>query len=203
MLFRSFHSGEERGGIGSSALAAASGDWLRANFDRAIAIDRRGTRDIITHQAGGRCCSDAFARALAAALTLGHAPSSAGIYTDTAEYVDHIGECTNISAGYTREHTQAETVDVGYVLRLTAALLATDVESLPTVRVPGEWEPTYSTSYTARGRRTWSGHWWPDEATGGLSADIDELTGDYIARDDGRIVPFTRRRRPEIGRAHV
>ena len=37
---------------------------LLSEFDRAIAVDRRDVISVITHQARGRCCSDAFAEAL-------------------------------------------------------------------------------------------------------------------------------------------
>ena len=48
-----FHYGEESGGIGSSALARAIPETL-ADFDLAIALDRQGIGDVITHQITGR-----------------------------------------------------------------------------------------------------------------------------------------------------
>jgi hypothetical protein len=102
-----FHYAEERGGIGSFALAD---DWpIAFNHLRiAIALDRRNSADVITHQ-GSRCCSDTFAGALADALNIAdglhYRPSDEGIFTDTANYVDVIPECTNLSVGYAREHT--------------------------------------------------------------------------------------------------
>lgn len=133
-----FHYGEESGGIGSGELARAYGPWLQG-FRMAIAFDRRSTGDVITHQARGRCCSDTFAQSLAAALNahgLTYAPSDHGIYTDTAEYVEHIAECTNLSVGYNMEHSTRETVDTRHVLQLLSALLVIDWPALTVERVP-------------------------------------------------------------------
>jgi len=58
-----FHHGEERGCIGSRALAKEMPEFLE-KFDRAIAFDRRSTKSVITRQMGARRCSDIFAQAL-------------------------------------------------------------------------------------------------------------------------------------------
>ena len=120
-----FHRGEERGGIGSSQIADEYTELL-AQFKFAIAFDRRGTTSVITHQGRGRCCSDAFAQALADQLNQGGlslAPDDTGIYTDTAEYIRRIPECTNISVGYDCEHSAHEYLDGEYLLKLRAALI--------------------------------------------------------------------------------
>lgn len=141
-----FHHAEERGGIGSSAIARANADWL-SRFDQAIALDRQGTGDVVTHQAAGRSASDAYAAALARALNVAeprfqYGPAR-GVYTDTAEYVDAIPECTNISVGYYRQHSPEENVDLVHVERLLRALCALDTTALPIVRDPAlsdhEW----------------------------------------------------------------
>jgi hypothetical protein len=129
-----FHYGEERGGIGSSALAKNCPTFLD-QFTMAIALDRRGTTDVITHQGWGRCASEEFVLALAAALGPGYAPAQ-GVYTDTAEYVDLIPECTNLSVGYRGEHTAWETLDSRYLFRLLIVLLKLDTSKLPIVRNP-------------------------------------------------------------------
>ena len=134
-----FHWGEERGGIGSGDLAHAHGDWLQERFDCAIALDRRGTSDIITHQ-GGRCASDAFALSLARALNtagLAYAPAE-GIFTDTANYTDYIPECTNLSVGYAHEHTHVEWLDLRHVGQLLHALQRLDTRTLDIARTLGE-----------------------------------------------------------------
>lgn len=130
-----FHHGEERGGIGS-------GDVTRYEPDRfadalyAIAFDRRGTRDVITRQAGGRCASDAFAHALARQLrpVAKYRPSAHGIYTDTAEYMHLIPECTNVSVGYEHEHSMRERVDYWHAIALLVTLCQFDESKLIAVR---------------------------------------------------------------------
>lgn len=142
-----FHYGEERGGIGSSTIAIEHRPWL-ARFDRAIAVDRKGTDNIITHQGWGRCCSDDFAKALAAQFNMAgqnHSfkPDSGGVFTDTANYTDDIPECTNLSCGYEAQHTHNESLDVEFLIRLKDAMLVVDWESLPTVRKAGEVDSLY------------------------------------------------------------
>lgn len=133
-----FHRAEEIGGVGSSHIASRN-PGLVDGIACAIALDRRGTGDVITHQ-GGRCCSDAFAKALAASLGGSYAPSSQGIFTDTANYVDLIGECTNLSVGYSNEHKATECLDIPFVAGLRDTLLDLDTSDLPIVRKPGEEE---------------------------------------------------------------
>ena len=129
-----FHYGEERGGIGSSAYADTYPDLL-ARFDRAIALDRGGYRDVITSQYGNETASDTFALALADLLQMNYAPTH-GVYTDTAEYAHLIPECTNLSVGYFFAHTERECVDTSHVFALLVRLVAVDVSTLPTVRDP-------------------------------------------------------------------
>jgi hypothetical protein len=136
-----FHYGEEIGGQGSRALVEAGGRWLDDSIDMAIAFDRRGYGDVITRQSTGRCCSDTFARALANALNAQNMafqfnPCPTGIYTDTAEYVDNVPECTNLSVGYFREHSETETLDVPFLLSLSDALQQIDFSALPVDRDP-------------------------------------------------------------------
>ena len=142
-----FHYGEERGGIGSSALAKTHPELLQ-QFDRAIAFDRRGTEDVITHQGWERCASNEFAKALAAALneqnaTFSYEPCDTGIFTDTANYTRLIPECTNLSVGYEGEHTGGEMQDVAHAIALLDAALDLDWEALPTARDPKEVEDAW------------------------------------------------------------
>lgn len=144
-----FHYAEERGGIGSSALAdnASGEEWL-SRFTHAIAFDRRGTSDIITHQSYGRTASNLFAESLVRILTTagleGYSPCDSGIFTDTANYASVIGECSNVSVGYRHEHTIHESLDTHHIGRLHDALLIADWALLAGDRVPGvevdEWE---------------------------------------------------------------
>lgn len=128
-----FHRGEERGGQGSSWIADHKPDLLK-DIKRAIAFDRRGTSEVITHQSSGRCCSDQFALALSKQLALNHAPSSKGIFTDTANYTHLIEECTNVSVGYVHEHTANETLDLTYLVDLADSAIQVDWDNLPVSR---------------------------------------------------------------------
>lgn len=140
-----FFRGEEKGGIGSSWAAKNMVEYLK-DFDRAIAFDRRGQTSVISHQGYGRCCSDDFAQSLATAINATDKgvtlrPDNTGVFTDTANLTDLIGECTNVSCGYEAEHTPHENLDVEYLFKLLDALLVTDFEALPTTRKPGEQDP--------------------------------------------------------------
>lgn len=133
-----FTRGEERGGIGAAHLVKTY-PHLLAEFDRAIAFDRKGTSSVISHQGWGRCCSDAFADALSDKLSndwLMYAPDDGGVYTDTAEFVDIIPECTNISAGYMHEHTTKESLNIQHLFDLMDQVVLIDWDALPTDRDP-------------------------------------------------------------------
>lgn len=134
-----FTQGEEKGGIGSKFLAEHSGDLLK-QFDRAIAFDRKATDSVITHQWPGRCCSDTFASALSDELNLSekfmYSPDDSGVYTDTAEFISIIPECTNVSVGYYNEHSQGEYLDMIHFEDLARAVLKVNWDALPTERDP-------------------------------------------------------------------
>lgn len=143
-----FFRGEECGGIGSKGLYESDPE-LFTHFDRAIAFDRAGYSDVITHQGGTRCASDEFAEALAATLTpedfsLAYLPSDGGIYTDTAEFVDTIPECTNVSVGYFHQHSDREYQDIPFLQKLAAQLLRVDWDNLPTRRDPDTYDSLWS-----------------------------------------------------------
>lgn len=174
-----FSVGEEKGGIGATWLAKNNPDLLR-QFDRAIAFDRRGIDSVITHQGYGRCCSDQFGRALCNALgsfdqNLMHLNDDTGVYTDTAEFVDLIPECTNISIGYSNEHTVNESINILYFELLAAAAARVDWDSLPVARDPLEPDPDDWRSYRAG---YWSGSYYP---TASQYDDADLHWRDYVA----------------------
>lgn len=146
-----FTRGEEAGGVGARHLADYY-DYLLSEFDRAIAFDRRDIISVITHQSRGRCCSDAFAEALTGELNeLGMLmmPDDTGVYTDTAEFIRTIPECTNISAGYYYEHSDREELDTVYLQALLAACLLVRWDHLPTERDPSVREPSRYDRYMA------------------------------------------------------
>jgi hypothetical protein len=140
-----FTQGEECGGIGAGYLAEHYPALLN-QFSRAIAFDRRGIDSVISHQGYGRCCSDGFAQALSDALNAGddnlmYLPDDTGIYTDTAEFIDIIPECTNISVGYDHEHSVKEELDIFHFTNLAKAVLKVQWDLLPTQRDPLIPEP--------------------------------------------------------------
>lgn len=135
-----FHRGEECGGIGSDGIAMEY-ERVLERFQRAVAFDRKGTWSVITHQWRGRCCSDAFAQALADQINLHnddfmYATDDSGIFTDTANYREIIPECTNISVGYYDEHGPSERLDLAHLFALRDTLVKVDWENLPTHRDP-------------------------------------------------------------------
>lgn len=135
-----FFIGEEVGCIGSSA--AAKEEFYRG-FDRMISFDRRGTSSIITFQSSRRCCSDDFANEVKNQFELNGLQMTldqGGVWTDSAEFVDVIHECTNISVGYYREHSTEEYQDIDYLERLCEVVTKVDWESLPTVWKAGQVE---------------------------------------------------------------
>ena len=143
--FYMFHRGEERGGLGSNHIARKTPHILEG-IKSVVAFDRRGTRSVITHQAGGRCCSESFSESFAAALGMSHESDSGGSFTDSANYTGLVGECSNLSVGYYNEHSPQESIDLPYLLALRDSLVAADFSALRFEREAGEED--YESSYT-------------------------------------------------------
>lgn len=150
-----FFIGEEVGCVGSG-LAAKDAYWK--NYNRMISFDRRGTTSVITHQSSKRCCSDIFGKELAKQLNrsgLEMKLDDTGVYTDSAEFVEVISECTNISVGYYSEHTKSERQDIKHLEQLCKAVVRVDWENLPTKRDPKKTEyksygvKTYTSKYSS------------------------------------------------------
>lgn len=151
-----FHREEETGGGGSSYVAKEEPQRLEG-IQAAIAFDRKGYRSIITHQMMGRCCSDEFADSLAKALDMNYETDDTGTFTDTANYTELVGECTNISVGYFAQHGPTEEQDAEFALALRDALICSDFTNLVFKREPGEDDPNdpyygWNTSYPKRGK---------------------------------------------------
>jgi len=140
-----FHVGEEMGGIGSDAIAEFNPELLE-DIDMILAFDRKGTKDIITSQMTGVCCSQEWAYALAKQLDMGHSPAT-GSFTDTANYVHLVPECSNISIGYYEEHSKFEHLNVEYLVQLTDKLIDIKWHELPVKRNPSEDNYRYTYSY--------------------------------------------------------
>lgn len=136
-----FHREEERGGQGSSWVAYQAAHLLEG-IQMAVAFDRKGYDNIITHQMGQRCCSELFARQLGSLLGKDYMPDSSGTFTDTANYADIISECTNVSVGYAHEHGPMETLDLPFIVSLRDKLIQTDFSGLTAHRDPSvvEWD---------------------------------------------------------------
>ena len=133
-----FFVGEECGGIGSSAYVK---DHPTFSANMVVSFDRRGTKDIITHQGGYCTASNTFAMALGDAMNklnpaFEYAPCAGGLYTDSREFAEIVPECTNIAVGYYNEHTIRESQDLEHLLNLRSVVVAIDWQSLPIGRVP-------------------------------------------------------------------
>ncbi len=137
-----FHAAEEVGGVGSDYIAQKMQHKLK-HIKYAVAFDRKGTDEIITHQGWRRTASNAFANSLADALSLPLDPSDRGTFTDTANYADLIPECCNVSVGYYKQHTKHEYQDVDFANKLLDSILAADFSRLVCERDPAvdddEW----------------------------------------------------------------
>ena len=157
-----FFIGEEVGCVGSSAASVRGFANFKGKYDRMISFDRRGTNSVITFQSSHRSCSDEFGRALAGELNkftnLFYKTDDTGVYTDSAEFVDVIPECTNISVGYQSEHTHRESQDLYHLNKLALACLGVDWEKLPTKRVAGSTESKWNRwdGYSSSSSRTYS-----------------------------------------------
>ena len=128
--------GEETGCIGSSGIRRKEPDRFK-KYKRCIAFDRRDYGSVITKQRGKTCCSSEFADALIKQFnTLGliHKQDPAGIYTDSAEFMDLIPEVTNLSVGYFNEHSPSEAINITYLEKLAKASISIKWEELPVVR---------------------------------------------------------------------
>lgn len=134
-----FFVGEEVGCIGSKKLADKFKSEKSNNIRKVISFDRRGTTSVITFQSSKRCCSEKFAEELSNQLNLADSSfsyknDSTGIYTDSAKFIDICSECTNISVGYTSEHTHNESQDIEHLEKLAKACLYVKWDELPVER---------------------------------------------------------------------
>lgn len=128
----------------NSSLSQGNSSLPQGNYDLdgieiAIAFDRKGTDNLITHQMMGRCASDEFGDALAGELNksgMSYKLDNTGVVTDTASYMEIVSECTNLSVGYESEHTSNEVQDIDHLFSLRDALIAVDWDALPAVRDP-------------------------------------------------------------------
>lgn len=150
-----WHREEEIGRKGSKWIAENNKELL-AGIKMAIAFDRRADDSIITYQSGDRCCSDTFADELAKLLNAKHGfkyvKDKTGSFTDTYTYTDLIGECTNISVGYTGAHSKWEMLDLEHAMNLRDILCSPEfsigLAAITIERKPGEKEVSQYSRYT-------------------------------------------------------
>lgn len=128
-----FYAGEEVGRIGSDALAKRIVKQIdEKRFDTClpdicISLDRMNLGDVITRQSGRDTCSPTFALALASIFNkhpeLHYRPCPNGSYTDSYSFCGIIPECTNISVGYSHQHTRWEEQNITHAQRLLDTIL--------------------------------------------------------------------------------
>lgn len=148
-----FFRGEECGGVGSKWLAEEM-PHVFDDIDHAVAFDRADYYDVITHQGGTRCCSDEFAEALATELSTDEhwmTPCNGGVYTDTAEFIETVPECTNISVGYKHQHGDREYQDVEFLWDLAQRMIHVNWSELPVKRDPKVYESLYTRAPRRKG----------------------------------------------------
>jgi hypothetical protein len=143
-----FFSGEERGSIGSSAVKK---NWSHHGYSRMISFDKAGYGSIVSHQSLLRTASDEFCHNLSQKFResgMDFFTDSSGVHTDSALFLDHVPECTNISVGYFGQHTTSEYQDMDYLQKLSQCVLNIPWDELPTHRKIGvkEWTGQYEKS---------------------------------------------------------
>lgn len=136
-----FFMGEESGCAGSSSLSRVYETKVTEGklpkVVRCISFDRKGYDSVITRQMGSTCCSDDFAKELAGKINeygFWYKPDDGGVYTDSAEFIDIIPECSNLSVGYFSEHTTSEKQDLEFLELLAVVLTKIDWDNLKVAR---------------------------------------------------------------------
>ncbi|NBP55349.1 hypothetical protein EBU71_02210 [bacterium] len=140
-----FFSGEERGSIGSSAVKK---NWSHHGYSRMISFDKAGYGSIVSHQSLLRTASDEFCYDLSQKFKergMDFFTDSRGVHTDSALFLDHVPECTNISVGYFGQHTTSEYQDMDYLQKLSHCVLNIPWDELKTRRKTNtrEWMGQY------------------------------------------------------------
>lgn len=184
-----FHREEEVGGNGSAYIRRHRSEMMK-KFKAAIAFDRKAYHSIITHQGGTRCCSETFSASLSAILGGSFKSDTGGSFTDTKNYIDLIGECTNLSVGYHAQHGPTEWQELSFAVGLKEKLIAADWSKLQFERKPGERESLTGRAYS----------WW------GNDYDWSGLDDEPLARPGGKVTPIrspTDRAKDDAKRAHA
>ena len=136
-----FFMGEERGGIGSKKVAGDIESYpFMEKVTKMISFDRRNYHSVITQQMSGVCCSNEFAASLCKefnshGLKMNLDPT--GVFTDSANFIDSVRECSNVSVGYFNEHTHDEIQNMTYLEKLCKACVKVDWSGLNVTRTVG------------------------------------------------------------------
>lgn len=133
-----FFIGEESGCIGSKNLYSKYDeiDYLR-NIKRCVTFDRKDINSIITFQSEIPCCSIKFANALQKEYNkfdINLELDSTGVWSDGAEFINKIKDCTNLSVGFYNEHENSEKQNISYLDRFCKASINISWDELPTDR---------------------------------------------------------------------
>jgi hypothetical protein len=143
-----FFYGEERGGQGSSKVANNFDKYpFMRGIKKVVSFDRRNFFSVITQQLGAPCCSNEFALELCAELGkagLRMNIDPTGVFTDSANFVDLVPECTNVSVGYFNEHRVTESQNITFLEKLAEACTKVNWSGLKTYRQIGEDTSSYS-----------------------------------------------------------
>jgi hypothetical protein len=116
-----------------------------------ISFDKAGYGSIVSHQSLLRTASDEFCHNLSQKFResgMDFFTDSSGVHTDSALFLNHVPECTNISVGYFGQHTTSEYQDMDYLQKLSECVLNIPWDELPTHRKIGvkEWTGQYEKS---------------------------------------------------------
>lgn len=136
-----FFYGEERGGQGSAKVANNYENYpFMKGIKKMISFDRRNYHSVITQQMGLQCCSNEFADSLCKELNKSGLKMSldpTGVFTDSANFIDLIPECTNVSVGYFNEHTHDELQNITFLEKLCKACVSVNWKGLKATRKVG------------------------------------------------------------------
>lgn len=146
---------EEESGCKGSSAWRKSQPQLVSSLRAVISLDRGGTGDIVSTQMGEPCVSKEFLELLRGPEFLGDLLplDGQGSYTDSHVFmdctirgtVDKLVECTNLSIGYTSQHSPQETLSMWHLTELRDKLvgfvgLARAIEQMTPTRVSVAWD---------------------------------------------------------------
>jgi hypothetical protein len=128
-------NGEEEGGIGSFEVVKSEPEWVQKT-DLMVSFDRAGYNSVITAQAGGICCNEIVAWAIADAVNespvavMDYSPDNTGTFTDSANFTAFIPNVTNLSVGYDLQHSSDEFQDNKFLHDLLRTIVLVDWDKL-------------------------------------------------------------------------